>query len=157
MSDQIKGEYQYAYNLEVERTSGDLYKILTLVDESGARSPLPGQFFYGIDDWKTCETLAEAAIKASAPIVVERLTIDRVPKRSSTKEISPKAVIAIYEFLKYPKDYNDPLDLVGEWGENWEDHLLDDQGARRYVSHKKQYFVVDGRLHEIKKWEENGG
>src|SRR5690606_25934553 len=57
----ISEEYKIAYRLREERARNDLYKILTLPDaKTNGRQPLPPQFFYGIDDWKTCATLDEA-------------------------------------------------------------------------------------------------
>jgi hypothetical protein len=145
-------EYKIAYELEEERARNDLYTILSLVDKkSGARVPLPPQFFYGIDDWRTCHSLDDAAIKASSSAVVYSMTIDEVPPQAFLKPLSPKSVIAIFDFVEYPKTYNDPLKSVGDWDDNWEASHGIDQGARRYVAHTKQKVAVGGKLHDNEK------
>lgn len=144
-------EYKIAYELEVERTRNDLYKALSLPDDkSKGRRPLPPQFFYGIDDWAKCETLDEAAIRASQEVKAYSVTIDAVPPRANLLPLAPRSVSAIFDFIQYPKNYDDPLDDVNEWDENWDRSFDIDQGARRYVAHRKQKFAIGGKLHDRK-------
>ncbi|MDD5461766.1 MAG: hypothetical protein PHG00_09050 [Methylococcales bacterium] len=145
-------EYKVAYELEEERARNELYTILSLVDkESGERVPLPPQFFYGIEDWRTCNSLDDAAIKASSSAVVYSPTIDEVPPQPNLKHLLPKSVIAIFDFVEYPKTYNDPLKSVGDWDVNWEDSYAIDQGVRRYVAHTKEKIAIGGKLHDLNK------
>lgn len=140
-------EYKVAYRLQEERARNDLYKILTLPDEkTKGRQPLPPQFFYGIDDWRTCSTLDDAAILASDSAVAYSVTINSVPPRPNLRPLASRSVVAIFEFIEYPKDYDDPLDEVVDWDENWDRSLDVDQGARRYVAHTKLKMAVGGKL-----------
>ena len=144
-------EYKIAYELEEERARNDLYKILTLPDEnSNGRKPLPPQFFYGIDDWRTCATLDEAAIRASQNLVAYSVTIDAVPPQPNLRPLAERSVVAIFSFVEYPQNYDDPLQDAPVWDENWDQSHDIDQGARRYVAHTKQKFAVAGKLHDRK-------
>lgn len=99
LKEQIKSEeYQVAYKLEEERARNHLNMILTVRDATTkTRSPLPPQFFYGIDDWKTTKTLDGAAISASPKIEAYSVTIDSVPPQPTLRPLSAKSVIAIFE------------------------------------------------------------
>ena len=139
-----------AYELVEESTRNELYTILTIQQEDGARrEALPPQFFYGIDDWETEESLDEAAKKGGSNIVVSSVSIDKNTKEPSSRLLSKHSVIAIYNFLEYPKNYDDPLDKVDQiesWGESWSTTHGIDQGARRYVSHASKNLAIDGNL-----------
>jgi hypothetical protein len=140
-------EYAVAYKLEEERTRNELYKVLTITDpKTGARQSLPPQFFYGIDDWRSVSKLDDAAIKADHKSEAYKIEIDTVPPASGLRPLADRAVIAIYAFVEYPKDYDDPLTDVAMWDENWDQSLGIDQGARRYVAHKKMKSVVAGKI-----------
>ena len=139
-------EYKVAYELEEERARNELYTILSLVDQkTGERVPLPPQFFYGIDDWRTCKSLDDAAIKASSSAVVYTVTIDEVPPQAHLRPLSQKSIIAIFDFIEYPKTYNDPLKSISDWDDNWDTSHGIDQGARRYVAHTKKKLAVGGK------------
>lgn len=146
-------EYKIACELEEERARNELYTILSLADKKSSRerTPLPPQFFYGIDDWRTCTSLDTAAIKAASGAVVYSVTIDDIPPQDHLKHLAPKSVIAIFDFVEYPKTYNDPLKSVSDWDDNWEISYGIDQGARRYVAHTKQKVVIGGELHDLEK------
>lgn len=142
-------EYKVAYELAEERTRNELYSMLSLTDQkSGERLPLPAQFFYGIDDWRECKTLDEAAIKASSDAKAYSVTLDEVPPLAHSKPLSEKSVIAIFDFVEYPKTYDDPLKAVGDWDDNWDTSFGIDQGARRYIAHNKQKIAIGGKLHD---------
>lgn len=144
-------EYKVAYQLQEERARNDLYKILTLPDEkTNGRRPLPPQFFYGIDDWRTCSmTLDAAAIRASDKDAEAYLvTIDAVPPGLNLRPLTIRSVVAIFSFVEYPKDYDDPLDDVAVWSEDWDRSFDIDQGARRYVAHSKKKTAVNGKLYD---------
>lgn len=80
--------------------------------------PLPPQFFYGIEDWETEKNLDDAAIKGSATMVVSSVNIhENVPKPFS-RSLAVQTVIAIFNFLKFPDDYKDPLSNVTDWEGN---------------------------------------
>lgn len=135
----VDPDYRRAYELEVEQTRHDLYDALTILnEETGAREALPPQFFYGIDDWKSDKTLDEAAIEASDEVNVYSVTIDENPPEARLSPLAVRSVIAIYDFLRYPDNYDDPLDRVSDWPDNWDNAHGIDAGARRYVAHAKR-------------------
>jgi len=145
----LSEEYKVAYDLEEERARNELYNVLTLVDEdSGERVPLPPQFFYGIGDWRTCTSLDEAAIKASSRVTVYTPSIDEVPPQPYLKPIAPESVAVIFNFVEYPKHYDDPLKKVPVWEEDWARSHGIDQGARRYVAHSRQKVAIGDKLIE---------
>lgn len=143
-------EYKVAYELDEERARNELYTILSLEDEDkGVRVSLPPQFFYGIEDWRTCKYLKDAAIKASSKAVISTITIDKVRRQPSNKPLAIQSVTAIFEFIEYPETYEDPLRLVEKWDDNFTESFGIDQGARQYVAHKRQYIAIGGELHEL--------
>lgn len=147
-------EYKIAYKLEEERARNELYKLLTRADpKTKERQPLPPQFFYGIEDWQSCPSLDEAAIKASNIIEAHTVSIDAVPPSPSLRPLAARSVVAIFNFIEeYPKDYQDPLDDVTDWDENWDQKLFGiSQGARRYVAHKKKKHAVDGKIYDLQR------
>tara|TARA_R110001592_G_C13169166_1_gene749654 strand:- start:193 stop:1023 length:831 start_codon:yes stop_codon:yes gene_type:complete len=145
------GEYMVAYDLEEERVRNELYTILTIKDKkTGERNPLPPQFFYGIEEWKSSKSLDDAAIKSSSSTVAYSVTLDEVPPQPFLKPLSVHSVIAIFDFMEYPEDYKEPLIEVKDWEQNWAGSHGVDQGARRYVEHTKQKHAVGGKLYDRK-------
>lgn len=138
-----------AFEVAEDRLRTELYRTLSILKE-GSKSiePLPPQFFYGIKDWETEKNLDSAAIKSSGRITCSSVTIDENLLSPYSSDLSIKSVITIYDFLEYPKEYKDPLDDVQEWDDNWADSHGEDQGARRYVSHKRINSVVDGKIYK---------
>ncbi len=152
LQDLIKSpEYILAYQLEAEKTRNELYSILSFENSDGEPQPLPPQFFYGINDWATCETLDEAAIKSTKMGEAYLVIIDQVPPQAKLKKLSTPSVVAIYDFMEFPKDYKDPLKKIELWGKDWDNSFFNDQGAKRYVAHTQMYYAVDGKLFEINK------
>ena len=100
------------------------------------------------------KTLDEAAIKSSKMGEAYLVTIDQVTPQSKLKPLSTSSVVAIYDFIEFPKDYKDPLKKIILWGKEWDNSLLIDQGARRYVAHTQMYYAVDGKLIERNKEKE---
>ena len=130
-------EYKIAYNLQEERARNELYHVLTLSDEnSSARKPLPPQFFYGIDDWRNCDSLEDAAARTSPNPIAYQVTIDTVRPQPVLRPLAERSVAAIFDFAAFPSDYDDPLDEAPEWDENWDLAHGMDEGARRYVAHR---------------------
>ena len=139
-------EYQFAYRLHEHRVRNDLYLALTIVDpETGNRISLPAHFFFGLHDWKedavAKKRLDEVAIKAWRPPEAYRVSIDEVPPDLPLYPLSEKSVIAIFDFLDYPKDYKDPLDEVKDWDSNWEKVNGVKSGAARYYAHRRTKYV----------------
>lgn len=113
-------EFQRAYHLYEEKIRHDLYLALTIYDQStGRRQALPPQFFYGVADWNTGRTLDDTAIEVSNPLKAYRAVLDEVPPQPYLRPLAEESVVAIFDFLEYPKDYDDPLDDVQIWSTNW--------------------------------------
>lgn len=150
---QLKGQIQSeeirkAFLLAEERLRSELYQVLSFSSEGNAnRQPLPPQFFYGIDDWEMENSLDQAAIKADSKVKAHYVNIDENLPEPEYRPLAHKSIIAIYNFLEYPEDYEDPLSMVEDWKGNWADRSGITQGAMRYISHNKQKYVVNGVLH----------
>jgi len=137
------------FKLAEERLRNELYRSLSIKSEAySSRQPLPPQFFYGIADWETETSLDEAAKKSSSKIEAHLVEIDKNLPEPEMAPLSEKTVIAIFDFMEFPNDYDDPLPNVEEWTDNWQDSHGVEQGAKRYIAHKKTHFAVDGKLHK---------
>lgn len=140
-------DYQLTYSMEAERVRSELYETLSVQDpETGERGPLPPQFFYGVSDWKSKKPLDVIAIEASAEVDVYIKTIDQLTPDAGLKPIAPNSIVAIYDFMKYPEDYADPLDAVTVWSNDWLDSYGHSEGAQKYVAHRNKYRVQGSRL-----------
>lgn len=143
-------QYLEAYRQFEEKIRHKLYLALTMVDEkTGARQPLPPQFFYGVSDWKGAKTLDEVAKETSGQIKSGSVSIDRNIDEPHSTPLSKNSVVAIYNFLEYPKDYDDPLKKVKVWDEGWEYSSGVCQGAKRFVSHISSFRAFNGKLYPI--------
>ena len=146
-------EYQRAYRLYEHRVRNDFYLALTIPGQNpGQRQPLPPHFFFGLLDWKKDSeagiTLDDTAIKASNPIEAYRIVIDEVPPDPPHSPLSEASVIAIFDFLEYPEDYESPLDDVETWSKSWSDVHGASSGAARYIAHRQAKLALDGKLHD---------
>ena len=138
-----------AFQLAEEKLRTELYRSLSVKsDVYSSRQPLPPQFFYGINDWETEASLDEAAKKSSSKIEAHNVVIDKNLPEPEIAPLSEKTVIAIFDFMKFPDNYDDPLPNVKEWNDGWEMSFGIEQGAKRYIAHKKDHFVVNGKIHK---------
>jgi uncharacterized membrane protein YciS (DUF1049 family) len=142
--------YVKAFNLAEEKLRNQLYRVLQTEPENPYESgkvSLPGQFFYGNENWKNSElTLDDVAIRSKSPIKAYSVTIDKITPEPKSEGLSESSVVAIYEFLKYPEEYDDPLDEIKLWDGHFHDCFGIEQGPRRYIYHKKNYIVLGGKL-----------
>ena len=154
LSKQISAtEFKEAYLLAEEKIRHKLYLALSIYDgETKERKALPPQFFYGLIDWQVERSLDDAAKLASQKIVSQDVSIDKVLRQPTTLPLAKVSVVAIYDFLEYPKEYKDPLNSVTVWRGYWDSGqnigLGEDQGARRFVYHKLRHNAIDGKLYE---------
>jgi hypothetical protein len=142
-------EYKEAYRLIEEQIRHKLIMALSVYDKDTKEwNALPGQFFCGLRDWEAVRSLDEAARIASHKIAVQTVSIDRVVRGAPILPLSADSVVAIYNFLEYPRGYDDPLRNVTVWPDDWDKgHYGIDQGARRFVYHRPRTFAIDGELH----------
>lgn len=140
-------EYQEAYRLTEEKIRHKLYLALTIYDpKTHNRNPLPPQFFYGVQNWDVVRPLDEVAKEVSQQVQVYGISIDQTVPQSNILPLAAKSVIAIYDFLEYPTDYDDPLKTVEKWSDNWEDSRGVSEGAKRFVYHNAHNAAIGGRL-----------
>lgn len=138
-----------AFDVSAERLRAELYRTLSIkVEGKNNIQPLPPQFFYGIDDWETEKSLDAAAIKGSSEMVCVSVSIDENIPSPSSGGLAAKSVIAIFDFMEFPKEYNDPLEKVKNWEDYWADSNGMIQGAKRYVAHTKSNIVIGGKIHK---------
>lgn len=140
-------QYLEAYRLFEEKIRHKLYLALMVIDEkTGVRQPLPPQFFYGVSDWKEEKLLDEVAKKTSPQIVSGSVSIDHNSKEPHSTPLSEKSVVAIYDFLEYPQDYDDPLKKIKMWDGDFEYSNGVSQGAKRFISHANSHHAFNGKL-----------
>lgn len=146
----IVKEYQEAYRLAEEKVRHKLYLALSTYDQTThSRNPLPPQFFYGVQNWNVVRPLDEVAKDVSQKMKAYGYSIDQVTPQSSILPLDSKSVVAIYDFLEYPPDYDDPLKTVERWSDDWEDSRGINEGAKRFVYHVSHNMAVDGKLFPI--------
>lgn len=140
-------QYLEAYRLFEEKIRHKLYLALTVLDEkTGERQSLPPQFFYGAADWKDKKPLDEVAKETSSEIKVGSVSIDHIFEEPHSKPLSENSVVAIFDFLEYPTDYDDPLKKVKVWDDGWEHSSGAYQGAKRFISHITSHHAFNGKL-----------
>lgn len=142
--------YVQSFEVAEERLRNQLYRLLQVEPEDSSQSDkcsLPPQFFYGIESWKDKElTLDEAAIQASSPIKSHSVTIDKVIPVPKSAGLNESSIVGIYSFMEYPDNYKDPLKNIEVWPGKFSIGFGLDQGPRRYVSHKRDYYVREGEV-----------
>lgn len=144
-------EYQEAYRLTEEKIRHKLYLSLSIYDQTTHnRNPLPPQFFYGVQNWAVTKPLDDIAKEVSQKTNVYGVSIDHLKPQTNIVPLSAKSVIAIYDFLEYPADYDDPLKTVEAWGDNWEDSYGINEGAKRFVHHVTHNTAINGKLFPLK-------
>lgn len=142
-------EFQSAYRLHEQRVRNDLYLALTVRDaETGQRNALPPQFFYGVRDWGSRRPLDEVAKEVSLPSEAYEVTLDNLPPQPHLQPLSRKTVVAIYDFLNYPDNYDDPLQRVAEWTDDWTESHGEKMGAARYIAHSNKKMAIGGQLYD---------
>lgn len=142
-------EYQSAYRLYEHKIRNDLYLALTVHDETtGQRNALPPQFFYGVRNWRAMRPLDEVAKEASTRSEAYEVTLDNLPPQPHLQPLSHKTVVAIYDFLNYPDNYDDPLQRVSTWTDDWTASHGEKMGAARYIAHSSKKMAIGGRLYD---------
>jgi len=144
-------QYHEAYQLFKEKIRHKLYLALTIEDENGHRQALPPQFFYGVSDLKKEISLDDAAKETSSKMVTGSMNINENMKEPSSTPLSKETVVAIFNFLEFPKDYDDPLKKVKVWSDGWEGSFGISQGAKRFVHHITHFHAINGELIPMKK------
>ncbi|MGO9566896.1 MAG: hypothetical protein ACLP5H_05090 [Desulfomonilaceae bacterium] len=143
-------EYIEAYRLLEEKIRHKLIAVLSVKDEdTGAWSALPPQFFYGLKDWPVPRSLDEAATLACQTTHSQAESIDTVFRYERFAPLGEQSIVAIYDFLEYPKEYVDPLKAVTIWDDDWVNHHGLDEGAAKFICHRR--LVVTKELEKFVK------
>lgn len=144
-------QYVEAYRLFEEKIRHKLYLAITVKDEkTGDRQALPPQFFYGVANWMDEQPLDELAKETSSGFKVGDLSIDHNREVPHLTPLSVKSVVAIFNFMEYPTDYDDPLKKIVLWDNGWADSNGVFQGAIRFVSHYTNHTAFNGKLYPKK-------
>lgn len=139
--------HRAAFDLKKMEIRNSLYETLSIRDpESGERESLPPAFFYGASDWETTSTL-DAARDATNPISTHSRTSYENTPSGKLKMLDRSSVIAIFSFLDYPENYNDPLDNVEDNIDHWRPFGLK-QGPRNYIRHRNDHVVTSGMCYQ---------
>jgi len=147
-------EFQDAFFLLESKYRSLLYRVLTLENEDGSRASLPPQFFYGVKDWNNSNrSLDETAILTGEVIKAEILDINSITDSPTLIPLAEQSIVAVYEFLEYPENYRDRLLEQKVWEGSWLHAMGTDQGARRYIAHKTDHFVINGELLKVSELE----
>jgi len=112
---------------------------------TGVFEPLPPRFFYGIEDWVDDILLDDAARASTDPVKARSVEIYKLLHTPKLSSLNEKSIVAIYEFLKYPDDYEDRLGDVKTWDltkNECFDYLF--ESPWKYLKHKNEHVVHGG-------------
>ena len=90
--------------------------------------------------------LDDVAKQASSKIKVGDVSIDHIREEPHSTPLSENSVVAIFNFMEYPTEYDDPLKKVILWDDDWESSFGVSQGAKRFVSHRENHTAFNGKL-----------
>lgn len=146
-------EYRLAYGLAEEEVRAKLFEVLSLKGQHGERNALPPAFFFGHPQWKEQggRKLEELAMETSMQTQVFNVSeSDPVPDLP-VRNLAEASVKVVYDFMKFPTDYSDPLDGL-DWTEL---HAMDEthgtaQGAFRYLRWKSHNFAIGNKVYARK-------
>ncbi|HIE5096356.1 hypothetical protein WG628_15815 [Stenotrophomonas maltophilia] len=144
-------DYKRVYELAAARVRHELNRVFIVKDEkTGLKAALPPAFFFGLSDWKTTKlTLNQMAISVSPATMVRSVSPERPLPETEGHGLSTHSVLAIFQFLQFPPEYDDPLDgLDHEGWHEWPDTFGASQGARRYLEHRSQYALIGKTLYD---------
>jgi len=145
-----------AYEIAKEDLRSKLHQLLHTEPEDPTQSDLeslPPQFFYGVENWRD-RTLSidEAAVQSKSKFKAYRVTLDKVTPEPKISELDSCSVVAIYDFtLSVDESFDDPLSSISVWKGDSHNYRGVKQGPAKYLEHKSRYYVVDGKLHKLKK------
>ncbi len=142
-------EYKLSYALAAEEVRTKLYEALTLKGPYGERNALPPAFFFGHPEWReqAGRKLEELAMVTSMSTQVFSVSeSDTIPDHP-IRNLAESSVKVIFDFLKFPTDYDDPLKGV-DWTEL---DVMDEtygpaQGAFRYLRWKTKNMTVGAKV-----------
>lgn len=129
-------EHKSILRIETDRYRHQLWEILNPDDEH-----ITAAFFYGVNDINL--SIDEAAKQSSLPKAGEPHS-----RLSSVHNLSEKSLFVIYNFMKFPENYADPLSETFS-KEQTEELRLQHRPLYDYLEHKRTYQSINGKLHNL--------
>jgi hypothetical protein len=130
-----ENEHKNIFQVEMDRYRHQLWEILNPYDEQ-----ITPAFFYGCIDPGLA--IDEAAKQSSLPRIGEPQSM-----LSSAHNLSEQSLFAIWDFMDFPEDYEDPLrDVFSQ--EQIQRLRLQHRPLYDYMEHKRKYHSVAGKLHK---------
>jgi len=115
------------------------YKLFTTGENHDS---LPTSFFSGIKEWKSTTDITKAMKQATSEIEAQVITEFAVPESPSLLYLTPSSIMSIYNFIKFPDTYEDPLDKFPSLKEINIDEYFKDMGyatgAKEYIRYLKK-------------------
>jgi len=121
-----------------------LYENLTIEDtETGGRAALPIQFFLGAKDYSI--TPEDAARRSTPRVTSYAIAPYGNHPSPEIKFLAPASVHAVFDFIKFPEGYEDPLDKLRERtpGSVGDAYFLG-EGAMNFLRFLEEHFVSMG-------------
>lgn len=138
--------HRVIYEQKKDHIRHKLYEVLHPKNpSSGEFEPLPPSFFYGGDQWERGVGIDDAARASTELGEARRSERYGLPHTSKLSFLSGKSVVTIYEFLRYPENYEDRLDDVRLWDlspDRCFDHLI--ESPWKYLKHYREHVVASG-------------
>ncbi|QFS51017.1 hypothetical protein [Nostoc sphaeroides] len=129
-------EHKSILQIETDRYRHQLWEILNPNDKH-----ITAAFFYGVRD--TSLDICEAAKESSIPKVGELQS-----RFSSIHNLSEESLFVIWNFMKFPEDYADPLSQKFSKGQT-EELRLHHRPLYDYLEHKRNYQSINGKLFNL--------
>jgi len=118
-----------------------LNQFQVIDEENNTESSLPVSFFYGIPNWKeyldSPDDAADESMKFDRPATFGEYEVSKMERLPM---LTDKSVYAVFEFLSYPKDFEEPLDKLN-YSDTWPQRVKSfaGEGAYKYVKHSRDY------------------
>lgn len=121
-----------------------LYESLTVENAAtGGRSALPIQFFLGVKDYSI--TPEDAARRSTPRVTAYSIGPYENHPSPGTKFLAPASVYAVFDFIKFPDGYEDPLDKLRERKPgSVGDAYVVGEGAMNFLRFLEDHFVNMG-------------
>ncbi|QLE45752.1 hypothetical protein FD723_36490 (plasmid) [Nostoc sp. C052] len=129
-------EHKSILQIETDRYRHQLWEILNPNDKD-----ITAAFFYGASDANL--DIHEAAKQSSIPVPGEPQS-----RFSSVHNLSEQSLFVIWNFMKFPENYADPLSQKFS-KEQTEELRFHHRPLYEYLEHKRTYHFINGKLHNL--------
>lgn len=129
-------EHKSILQIQTDRYRHQLWEIINPDDER-----ITAAFFYGVNDINL--NIDEAAKQSSIPKSGEHES-----RLSSVHKLSEKSLFVIWDFMKFPENYADPLNE--SFSENQIEELrFQHRPLYEYLKHQRTHQSINGKLHNL--------